>query len=242
MLPLFSAPLIVMNEFSRQTQVCLAFPVCDSAGFDLRIIEFRYGGTTIAALADPVDHIHGNVLHLAIIRTPFQKYVATILNWLPRFIGRLLLWLPPEYLLPNRVILKTLKPGWSDEFENEKAMYKKLESLQGRILPRFLGNADHGGYPAIVLSHIDSVRVYERQSSPMPVDEFERQLEAAFREFTNFGVVYGDAKLDNCLISEGRVMLVDLEAVSEEKEEDYELAVTSYCKKIVREYKLTNET
>lgn len=92
------------------------------------------------------------------------------------------------------------------------------------------------------MSHIDSVRVYERQSSPMPVDEFERQLEAAFREFIKFGVVYGDAKLDNCLISEGRVMLVDLEAVSEENEEDYEFAVTTHCRKIVREYRITNET
>ncbi|OAQ95788.1 hypothetical protein LLEC1_04767 [Akanthomyces lecanii] len=206
-----------------------------------RKTQFRFRGTTITAEADPFDHIHSNVLRLAIIRTPFQKYVATILNWLPRCIGQLFLWPPPEYLLPNQVVLKTRKTGWDDEFENEKAMYKRLEPLQGCILPRFLGDADHGGSPAIVLSHIDSVRVYERQSSPMPVDEFERQLEAAFREFTRFGVVYGDAKLDNCLISEGRVMLVDLEAVSEEKEEDYELAITSYCNKIVREYRLTNE-
>lgn len=120
-------------------------------------------------------------------------------------------------------------------------MYKKLESLQGRILPRFLGNAGHDGSPAIVLSHVDSVCVHERQSSPMPVDELARQLETAFWEIIKFGVVYGDVKLDNCLISDGRVMLVDLEAVSEEAEEDYEFAVTTHCRKIVREYRITYE-
>lgn len=76
----------------------------------------------------------------------------------------------------------------------------------------------------------------------MPIDKFKRQLEAAFWEFTNFGVIYSDIKLDNCLILEGRVILVNLEVISKEKEEDYKLAITLYYKKIIREYKLTNKT
>lgn len=151
--------------------------------------------------------------------------------------SRLLSWLRPEYFLAKQVILKTLKPGQSDAFNTEKAMYKRLKPLQGRILPWFLGEAEHHGSPAIVLSHIDGVPLSECQSSPMPVGEFTSQIEAALWAFTKFGVLYSDLKPDNCLISEGRVMLVDLEAVSEEKEADYELGVTSNRNKIVQEYK-----
>jgi hypothetical protein len=37
----------------------------------------------------------------------------------------------PGFFLPDRVVLKKMKPGWLEEFDNEKTMYERLQSLQG---------------------------------------------------------------------------------------------------------------
>ncbi|OAA50270.1 Protein kinase-like domain protein [Metarhizium rileyi] len=144
----------------------------------------------------------------------------------------------PGYFLPEQVILKSLKPGWDDEFENEKAMYTRLASLQGRLIPTFLGEAQYKGSPAVVLSFVDGVLPFQQDvNSPLAADEFERLVESALWEFTAFGVAYGDTKLDNFLIVGDGVVLLDLEAVSEVEPQLYKLAVTSHLDHIMHQYR-----
>lgn len=173
---------------------------------------------------------------MSLIRSKFAECVAAVLNLLPGFV-RQLVQLPPQFYLPNRVILKTLKSNWDEEFANEKAMYMRLKSLQGHIIPRFLGDAEFNNSPSIVLSYIDGMPSYRQCPTPLPAEEFERQIEAILWSLTRFGVIYDDPKLDNFLVVNGKVIVVDLESVCEEDEQDYELAVRSHRNHIMSQYR-----
>lgn len=181
--------------------------------------------------------MHSNVLRLLITSTAFERRITSILLHLPLCIANFARSIAPKYFLPRRVILKTLKPGWEDEFENEKVMYKRLEPLQGRVIPIFLGEAEYNGSPAIMLSHIDGVLPFaQNQNPPLTAKQFETQAEFALREFAKFGVAHGDTKLDNFLICGDHVKVVDLESVCEEAEH-LEFAVTSHLGHVVDLYK-----
>lgn len=117
----------------------------------------------------------------------------------------------PEWFLPSVVIVKKRKPGWDKEFEVEKLMYRRLQSLQGRFIPYFYGEARYDGSPALVLSEIIGQRLYDLTMKYGEDDEFERKLEEAYKALTSYGVTHGDTKLDNAIDVGDRVMLIDLE-------------------------------
>lgn len=145
----------------------------------------------------------------------------------------------PAHFLPARVVMKTLKPGWQEEFDNELAMYERLRPLQGQRRPEFLGQATHEGSPAILLSHVEGVPSYKQDPNcPMAAEQFEKLVEEALWELTKYGVAYGDTKLDNFLISDGKVKIVDLEVVFEVEPPDYDLAVTSHLDHLLGQYRL----
>lgn len=158
-----------------------------------------------------------------------MECIAAGLSLLPGFLLRILQHqMPPQFYLPGRLVLKTRKFDWDDEFINEKVMYKRLKLLQGRIMPCFLGDAEFNNEPSIVLSRLEGMPLYKQGPTALPAEDFERQLEVNFRAFTKFGVIYDDPKLNNFLVVKGNVMVVDLESVCEEDEQDQELAVQSH--------------
>ncbi len=199
--------------------------------------QFSFGRRTVSAIAEAVDNVHSNVLRLSITRTTFERRTAAILQHLPIFIQKFARSIGPKYFLPRKVILKSLKPEWEDEFDNEKVMYKRLERLQGRFIPIFLGEAEYNGSPAILLSHIDGVLPFAQDpKSPITAEEFETHIEFALREFAKDGLVHGDTKLDNFVICGDHMVVVDLESVCEETEH-LELAITSHLSHTVKQYK-----
>ncbi|OAA34142.1 Protein kinase-like domain protein [Metarhizium rileyi] len=203
-----------------------------------RVIQFTFAGSPLRAQAERVDRVHTNVLFITLIRSKFIQYVATGLSLLPGFLLQpLQRLLPPQFYLPGRLVLKTRKPDWGDEFANEKVMYQRLEPLQGRIMPRFLGDAEFNGIPSIVLSRLEGSPSYKQGPTALPADDFERQLKVLLQEFTKFGVIYDDPKLDNFLVVKGKVMVVDLESVCEEDKQDQELAVESHRLHIMPQYR-----
>lgn len=192
----------------------------------------------MSAIAHLVDSVHPNVLRLSLVRTAFDRAVVSLLLRLPLCIQSLARSIIPGYFLPQKVILKSLKRDWDDEFENEKTMYKRLESLQGRVIPTLYGEAQYERSPALVLSYVDGILPFKQDpDAPLDADEFESRVESALWEFTTFGVAYGDTKLDNFLIVRDGVVLVDLEAVSEVEPNLYELAVTSHLDHLMMQYK-----
>ncbi|KGQ06686.1 hypothetical protein BBAD15_g7984 [Beauveria bassiana D1-5] len=194
-----------------------------------RVIQFTFAGSPLRARAERVDRVHANVLYITLIRSKFMECIAAGLSLLPGFLLRILQHqLPPQFYLPGRLVLKTRKPDWDDEFINEKVMYKRLKPLQGRIMPCFLGDAEFNNEPSIVLSRLEGLPLYKQGPTALPAEDFERQLEVILQAFTKFGVIYDDPKLDNFLVVKGKVMVVDLESVCEEDEQDQKLAVQSH--------------
>lgn len=182
---------------------------------------------------------HANVLRLDLTRTPFQKRNINLVQCLPLCLQSMVRYFAPEHFLPSTVILKTLKRGWDDEFANEKIVYKRLESLQGRVIPSFLGNAIYNGKPSILISYIDGIMPYEQDKNcPMSVEEFNSKVEFAVRQMEPFGLSHGDMKLDNFIICGDRVMVIDLESVEDEAEDVLDFAIETHLEMLMSQYQI----
>lgn len=88
------------------------------------------------------------------------------------------------------------------------------------MIPFFFGQDYYDGLPAPVLSEIDGVTLYElaRSKNDFPVEALKTYLEDVFRQFSEYGALYRDQRLDNFLLcdqgsQQSRVMVVDLEQV-----------------------------
>ncbi|KAJ4160351.1 hypothetical protein NW754_003476 [Fusarium falciforme] len=190
-------------------------------------IKFRFGHSIVSAIGEPNDRKHPNVLRLSILRSPFERTLLTLLLRLPILLQAPIATLFPGFFLPDRVVLKKAKEGWLEEFENEKLMYERLQSLQGRVIPRFYGEAKCEGARALVLSEVIGIMPWEQKLPPLQADEFKELVEAAFQELNAFGLAYDDVKLDNMILVQDRVVLVDLESVYEASPEHREYVFNS---------------
>ncbi|CAG8945318.1 unnamed protein product [Penicillium salamii] len=134
-----------------------------------------------------------------------------------RTVYRLELIDPPS--LPFIVILKKQKPGWEDQFNNEKKAYDLLSPLQGTVIPIFYGEAMYDQSPALVLSAISGTTLLELARGDFPQSEeaaLEAKIVAALQAFVTYGVQYNDERLDNFLLADDdeQVKIVDLEHVN----------------------------
>ncbi|KAH8649589.1 hypothetical protein BGZ61DRAFT_542266 [Ilyonectria robusta] len=183
-------------------------------------VKFRFNANTLSAVGDWSDSEHPNVLRLTILRSSFDQAVISILLALPYAIQNFARALVPGYFLPPRIVLKKTKPQRDDEFNNEVCMYERLRPVQGHLIPICYGLAWCDGTRALVLSKVNRVLPFEQPvDSPLNAAEFCRRLEVAYGELGTFGLMYGDPKLDNYLLVDGRIVIVDLESVEEGKEE-----------------------
>ncbi|KAI8710784.1 hypothetical protein NCS52_01538200 [Fusarium sp. LHS14.1] len=180
-----------------------------------RPIKFRLGYNVVSAIGTPNDRKHHNVLRLSIIRSPLQRTLMNILLLLPTFLQVPITAKFPGFFLPDRLVLKKAKEDWLEEFENEKHMYKRLQSLQGRVIPRLYGETECEGARALILSEITGIMPWEQKTPPLKADQFMELVEPAFREINTLGLAYDDVKLDNLILVQDRVVLVDLESVYE---------------------------
>jgi len=109
-----------------------------------------------------------------------------------------------------------MKDGWRDEFEEEIQAYGRLESLQGSVIPTFLGQGTFNGSPIIIISEVVGKTLHALAHSGVPIslDKLRFQLEKAMCLLHSRGAEYLDQRLDNFFLCDtGEVMVVDLEAV-----------------------------
>ncbi|KAH6962409.1 hypothetical protein BKA56DRAFT_636733 [Ilyonectria sp. MPI-CAGE-AT-0026] len=180
-----------------------------------RLIQFHLGHSIVSATGKANDSKHLNVVHLSIIRMPFERMLIVLILWLPIFLQTIIATVFPGLFPPDRVVLKKVKPGWLEEFENQKHIYERLQSLQGRVIPYFYGEAQFEGTRALILSEVVGIMSWEQNLLPLQADEFKELVEVAFQELNAFGLAYDDIKLDNMILVQDRVVLVDLESVYE---------------------------
>ncbi|KAL8306253.1 hypothetical protein RB600_008907 [Gaeumannomyces tritici] len=195
--------------------VSAAHYLCDSDDDWLpqqRVIKFRFGGSTISAVAEAPWPPWEHVLRLKINRGPCLQWLASVLPRLPRPIQRVARACFPGWFLPPRIVLKKLKHDWDEEFHNEIYMYRRLEELQGRVIPVFYGQGECEGTRCLLLSEVDGVPAHRQKAPPLELDEYKRRVGAALDQLHRFGVSTGDMKLANSILTpDGTLVFVDLE-------------------------------
>jgi RIO-like serine/threonine protein kinase len=114
------------------------------------------------------------------------------------------------------VVIKKQKPGWEKEFLDEREAYKKLQELQGTRIPRYLGQDHFGGEPALYLSMIEGINLYElacNKEVNINEDMLENELHNAIDALSKHGAEIGDLRLDNFMFCNGMIMVIDFEDV-----------------------------
>ncbi len=175
-------------------------------------IQFQLGYSSASGMTrtiKPLNHPH--VLHVTLTRGIWTNVFFKLILLLPLAIQRIARATWPAYFLPDVVVVKKLKPGWDDEFQNEQDMYKKLEPLQGRVIPIFYGEARCEGTRALILSKVPGVNSINQGPRPLDWEQYARRLRVACGELARYGVVLDDYNITNIMVVDDAVMLVDLE-------------------------------
>ncbi|OAA54267.1 Protein kinase-like domain protein [Niveomyces insectorum RCEF 264] len=215
-------------EYPRMLQVSQIPPVF-----------FFYGVTSLTSLlssfatavADLIDPLYPHVLKLTPCHNVWQRFLRSHLCWLPSSVQTFIQRWWPRYALPDCVVLKKLqKPEYTDVFENEQAMYKKLGAARGRLVPYFYGEARcSDGTRASLISYLPWPTVLRQPAPRLTLEAFKDRIEVAIDAMAQFGVLYSDPKLNNILLAneagegneakETRIMFIDLEWVYEPEPE-----------------------
>ncbi|KFH47537.1 hypothetical protein ACRE_016130 [Hapsidospora chrysogenum ATCC 11550] len=226
---------------SRSPQTQYPRPVATNSRDDQRSQpqqRSRFRTRSISASGSPVDPVHANVLRLDIQPSAVQRFFQSLLEYLPSATRAWLGSVFPEWNLPSRFILKKRKDGWEEEFEGEKATYARLRPLQGIVIPEFLGEVDYENTPALLLSDIGGECLATPQGALLEVADLRRMLFQAPTALSQFGILQCDEKLDNFHHVEDKIMIVDLEMVTQGhvSEEDLKLDAEGAVDDLARDY------
>ncbi|GKU09528.1 unnamed protein product [Fusarium langsethiae] len=203
-------------------------PCSNANKFGLK--QFRFGTRTIQATGSTADHCHPNVLLLRIEPSFVQRAVQLLFRVLSLTTGPWVESKFPEWFLPDRIVLKSQKPDWEEEFDNELLAYNKLQPVQSITVPKFYGMVQHENTRALILSDIGGHCVANPEGAVLDEQDMRTLFYHAFKSINKFGVSYEDPKLDNFHLvnDEGKdkIMIVDLESADYEQTEE-ELAYTA---------------
>lgn len=167
----------------------------------------------------PIDPVHTNVLHLHIHPSLTDQLILCLLSILPQIIQSRAKVCFPEWFLPPSIIVKKAKPGWDDEFENEKTMYGRLQAFQGVLIPVYYGEAQYDGAPALLLSDIGGFPLCHPHAASMNEGDLLRTLHDAFGALATLSIIHDDANFDNYHLVGNKIMIVDLESAEESRGE-----------------------
>ncbi len=156
------------------------------------------------------------MLRLEVQPTFAQRLVQCLTHLFPSPIRSWIESRFPEWSLPRRLILKKQKEGWDEEFETEKETYTKLRPLQGTVIPRYFGELRYEGKRAILLSDIGGACLATPEGLLLEMDDFRRMMYEATEALARFGIVHDDIKLDNYHVTGDKIMVLDLERMSED--------------------------
>ncbi len=183
-------------------------------------LQFRLGYSGASGIArkfKPLNHPH--VLRVTLARDAWTTIFLKLVSLLPLAIQRVARAIWPAYFLPDVVVVKKLKSGRDDDFQHEQDMYKKLEPLQGHVIPIFYGEARCEGTRALILSEVQGLNSIKQGPGRIEMGEYRRRLTVACGELARYSVVLDDYNVANIFVVDDRIMLVDLEKYHEAEPE-----------------------
>ncbi|KAI3342002.1 hypothetical protein F4824DRAFT_447818 [Ustulina deusta] len=193
--------------------------------------EIRLGTRLIRAHARRIYN-NRHVFRLELLASPITSWFT---SWVPQFVQSRLRPTFPEWFIPSVMILKERNPLKPDEYRNEIEMYKRLQSLQGDVIPRYYGEVISDNHtPAVLLEFVEgtplhrlpkedllsprvltayrhNMTLHELPDDDIPDPQLLLALRHMYHQFTQDGVVHGDPKLHNFIRTEHGVVAIDLE-------------------------------
>ncbi|CCT73232.1 uncharacterized protein FFB20_08566 [Fusarium fujikuroi] len=204
----------------RKSETTVSLANCSKASRFANTIEskrFRFGTRTITASGESSDDVHPNVLRLRVMRTFFDRALQSLFWVISGATGQWLQNKFPEWFLPERIVLKSQKPNWEEEFDKELKAYHKLQPLQGTFIPRFFGMIQHNNIRTLILSDIGGECLATPEGAVLEKQDLRVLLDQTFTSLADHGAYHDDMKLDNfhLVTDEGKdkIMAVDLESV-----------------------------
>ncbi|CAG7558851.1 unnamed protein product [Fusarium equiseti] len=180
-----------------------------------RDVEFRFRSRTIKAAGAPPSYIHDNVLRLKIRHNFYDRLVQSLFSIVSRSTGSLLPNKFPEWFLPDKIVLKSEKDDWEEEFDNEIVAYSKLRPIQGDTIPRFYDCTSYNNRRAIVLSDVGGFCLNDAEGAVLSKKDLEPLLYQSLRSLNAYGVEHDDIKLDNYMLvtdnGRDKIVVIDLE-------------------------------
>ncbi|EGR44722.1 uncharacterized protein TRIREDRAFT_111937 [Trichoderma reesei QM6a] len=176
--------------------------------------QFRFRSRHITAIGQAADNYHPNVRRLKIQPTLLDQVIKAILCLFPKFAQAYLRRWFPEWYLPSAIVLKSQKPDWEEEFDNELANYRSLQSLQGTVIPRHFGVVQFDGVRSHLMADVGGVCIpYTTETAEEAYAYIRKRLHESLTALASRGFVQDDVKLDNFHVVGNRVVVVDLERV-----------------------------
>ncbi|KOS18220.1 hypothetical protein ESCO_002869 [Escovopsis weberi] len=174
-------------------------------------VNFWFRTRRIIGLGFPPDRVHSNVIRLRIAPSPLDHLVTQLLGLLPVSLQEPLRRHLPEWFLPPLIVVKSQKPDWDDEFDDELDTYRRLRSLQGSVIPRHFGTARVAGLRAHILSDVGGFSLPLKGASGIEDSAFRDMLMRALGALAFQGFIHDDLKLDNFHLVGDRIVVLDLE-------------------------------
>ncbi|KAF5717857.1 hypothetical protein FMUND_5527 [Fusarium mundagurra] len=179
--------------------------------------RFRFGTRTITATGKASDDVHPNVLCLRVMKTCFDQTLQSLFWLISGVTGPWLQNKFPEWFLPERIVLKSQKPNWEEEFDKELEAYHKLQPLQGTFIPRFFGMIQYNNICTLILSDIGGECLATPEGAVLDKRDLRVLLDRTFTSLADHGAYHDDMKLDNFHLvtdqGKDKIMAVDLESV-----------------------------
>ncbi|KAH6603158.1 hypothetical protein Trco_007933 [Trichoderma cornu-damae] len=187
----------------------------------IETVHFRFRTRRITAIGQAADNYHLNVRRLKIQPSLLERVVKAILYLFPKFAQAYMRRWFPEWYLPSAIVLKSQKPDWEEEFDNELASYQSLQSLQGTVIPRHFGVVQFAGVRSHLMADVGGVCIpYTTETAEEAYAIVRKLLHESLAALASRGFVQDDVKLDNFHIVGSRVVVVDLERVERSRNPD----------------------
>jgi hypothetical protein len=174
-------------------------------------IELHMGTRVLTAAACQVHKEKTNILQLDLPHSWIWKPILLLSHRLPLFMRKWLWTRQPEWFLPSTMILKTMKEGWSTQFEREIEAYTKLEPIQGIYVPEFIERVTVGEKPAFLLTYYEGWDVQDRGRPRIPT--LQKSVQETISAFVRLGLIHLDLDLQNLryVREKKRVIIIDWE-------------------------------